>query len=202
MEKNIKYKLTDSEGYTRRGCEGEIYWFSGIEQIAIGKGTKLCSEDVIHYYDSPDLAVLYNPIHANIENPRLIEIETGGCVVHDGLKGGCKRAKLIKEIPLPVWTIEEKLEYAIRISLVSYKEKDYIEWAENWLNGKDRTAASAESAESAARAAWASASAAWAAIASARAAWANASAAMFLQTSLKIIEKIKQKGTVQNETRT
>ncbi len=210
MERNIRYKLVSSDGKTRELKNNETYWLDGEEKTVIGKGTKLCTEDVIHYCDSPDLAVLYNSVHDDITNPRLIEIEIDKCVAHDGLKGGCKKARFVKEIPLPIWSIEEKLEYAIRIALTSHKEKDYSEWAENWLNGKDRTAESAARAAhasaSAESATWASArvasasadaeSAAWAAHASAsasiRAASASASAEMFLQTSLKIIEKIKK----------
>ncbi len=139
MKKNIKYKLVDIEGFTRRGCKNQIYWLDGIEQIASGNGKDLCCDDVIHYYDSPDLAVLYNVIHANIENPCLIVLKIDKCIAHDGLKGGCKKAKFVQEILLPIWMMEKRVEFAIRISLIAYKDEGYVKWAKDWLSGKDRT---------------------------------------------------------------
>ena len=84
----IKYKLVDKDGYTQRGEAGETYWLDGTKKVAIGTGKELCTKDVIHYYDDPLLAVLFNPIHANITSPRLIEIEIDKVTNHDGLKGG------------------------------------------------------------------------------------------------------------------
>ena len=154
-----KYKLIDHEGYTRRGQEGEMYWLDGLEKTAIGKGKELCTKDVIHYYDHPLLAVLFNSIHANIEKPKLIEIKIDKAWAQDGLKGGCKKAKYVKEIELPIITIEQKVTFAIKISLKYYEDEKYKKWAEEWLNG-NRTA---RAAMAAARAAWAAESAAWAA---------------------------------------
>ena len=162
----IKYKLVDKEGYTRRGETGETFWFDGLEKIAQGYCNELCTSDVIHYYDHPLLAVLFNPIHANIPDPRLITIEIDRDVAHDGLKGGCKSAKFAEEIKLPVLTIEQRVEFAIKISLKYYKDTGYLEWAKNWLVGKYRSI-SAESALSAARSAE---SAAWSALSAARSA--------------------------------
>ena len=150
----IKYKLVDQDGYTRRGKEGETYWLDGQEKIAVGGGNKMCSDDVVHYYDHPLLAVLFNPIHANISNPRLIKIKIDKQFAHDGLKGGCKQTKYIQEIILPRITTEQRVTFAIKISLKYYKDKEYARWASDWLDGIDRTAESAARAERAARAVW------------------------------------------------
>lgn len=161
MKKQIKYKLVYQDGYTRRGLKGETYWLDGLEKIATGQGNELCTADLIHYYDHPLLSVLFNPVHANFENPRLIEIEIDKECAHDGLKGGCKKAKFTKEVKLPKITTEQKVTFAIKISLEFYKDKDYGIWAKNWLNGKDRSSISAEIA------AWAVSAAAWAAVSAA-----------------------------------
>lgn len=148
----VKYKLVDTEGYTRRGETGETLWLDGLEKVAFGKGTVLCTADVIHYYDHPLLSVLFNPAHANIQNPRLIEIEIDKSVAHDGLKGGCKKAKYLREIVLPVITMEKRIIFAIEMSskyyIEYYIEDTYKKWAENWLSGKDRSVAMAVRAES------------------------------------------------------
>ena len=159
-----KYKLVDQEGYTRRGDAGETYWLDGKEKVAKGPGMELCSNDVIHYYDHPALAIIFNPIHAGLKNPRVIEIEIDKEVIYDGLKGGCKKAKYLCEIAIPQISLEQKVKFAIVCSLEVYREKSYVAWAQDWLNKKNRTVsaawaasavsdACAESAESAAESA-------------------------------------------------
>lgn len=142
----IKYKVIDQEGYSRKGEPGETFWLDGVQKIAKGEGNVLCTDNVIHFYDHPALAVLFNSIQAEIENPRMIEIKIDEEVAHDGLKGGCKKAKFTKEIAVPQITCEQKVEFAIRISLKLYREKSYVAWAQDWLTKKDRSAESAEKA--------------------------------------------------------
>ena len=44
--------------------------------IAVTKpGDKMCSDEVLHCYNHPMLAVIFNSIHAIISNPKLFEIE-------------------------------------------------------------------------------------------------------------------------------
>ena len=161
--KLIKYKLTDSAGYT----QNNTLWTPGRTNRATGEGAGLCSDAVIHFYDSPLVAVLLNPTHANIANPLLWEIEVDGVVAHDGTKGGTKTATTIRQMQLPVISTNQRIRFAIFCALAVYEEPDFVAWANNWLSGKDRTAAEA--------AAWAAARAAWAA---ARAAEATARAAV------------------------
>lgn len=113
---------------------------------ARGTGTELCSPDVIHYYDHPSLAVMFNVLHMELKNPILVEITIDKVVAHDGLKGGCKCAKVRKILPIPKISREKKVEFAIRVVKFKYKEKTWNSWANNWLNGKDRSSRSAEKA--------------------------------------------------------
>lgn len=174
-----KYKLIDQKGYTRHGQEGETFWLDGQEKEAQGKGSKLCSTDVIHFYNDPIIAIIMNPTHANIPNPRLIEIEIDEIVAPDELKGGCKKAKFIKEIPVPEVSLNQKVRFAIQLALFvskHWKSDEWVKWAELWLQQE----ATAEAATSTADVAWAVAeaacTAAWAAE-TARAAWAAWAAA-------------------------
>ena len=181
-KKMIKYKLIDKDGYTRKGETNEIYWFDGEEKVATGTGG-LCTDGVIHYYDHPMLAVLFNPIHADIQPPRLIEIETEEEIAHDGLKGGCKKAKFVKELAVPEITAEQKVAFVIKISLKYCRDANYILWAENWLNGKDRSYCAARAAARvAARAAddWAE--------------WAAASTEEIRDIFISTIETIRKEG--------
>ena len=71
----IYYKLTNQDGYTRRGEKGETKWKPGVWQKSLsGRGT-LCGPGWYHFYYSPDLSVLLNPIHADIKNPILWKTE-------------------------------------------------------------------------------------------------------------------------------
>ena len=65
------YKLTDEHNKTHGGTE----WGKGVTHRAKGGGKELCTQDVIHAYKHPLLAILLNPIHANFGKVRLWEAE-------------------------------------------------------------------------------------------------------------------------------
>jgi len=132
----IKYKLTTQNLTTHK----DFQWEVGIPKTIENPSEELCSEGVFHYYASPEQAALFNPIHANIKNPRLFEVEIDREVAFDGLKGGCHQMTLIKEIPLPQFTLEQRIKFAIKCALLVYKEESFVQWAVSWLSGKDRTA--------------------------------------------------------------
>lgn len=138
---------------------GGFAWELGKAYALPGAGTELCSGDVFHYYAHPVLAVLFNPIHADIANPRLFACDVVE-VASDGLKYGTKTMALTQELDLPQLATEQRVEFAIRVALRAYNDEGFVKWAQGWLDGSDRSEASA-------RAAWA---AAWAARAAARAA--------------------------------
>ena len=153
------YKLTTQKHTTH----GNTKWGPGVTHKATGEGTKLCSGGVLHAYTSPLLAVLLNPIHADVSDPVLWEAK-GEVVASDGLKVGCKELTTTVEIPLPEISVEQKVRFAIGCASLVYKDAGWVEWANNWLTGKDRSEdAARDVAGAAARAAWAAArAAAWA----------------------------------------
>jgi len=166
----IKYKLTDQELKTHAGFQWVIgEWVEATGDITQG----LCSDAWIHFYDDPLLAVFFNPIHANIDKPRLWEIETDGDTKVDATKGGARRARLLRELPLSLISLSQRVEIAIRCVLTLHSEPNFVIWAENWLNGTNRTKAAA--AKAAAAWTWAEA-AAWSAACSAEA-WSETKAA-------------------------
>ncbi len=137
-----RYKLTTRELTTHNGFQWEI----GKEVKTDGSGD-LCSKVWLHCYTSPLLAVLLNPIHANISNPRIWSVFAGGDRKEDkGLKEGFTRMKLVKEIELPKISINQKIAFAILCSIEVYKDESYNKWANNWLTGLDRTSKSAYAA--------------------------------------------------------
>ncbi len=142
-----KYKLTDQNMQTYKGFQWEL----NKEVCTDGNSNKLCNSHWLHYYHHLLLAILLNPIHSNIINPRLFECKVLGKHLNDkGLKGGCTKMTLVKELKIPVITTTQKIAFAILCSLKVYKDRDYIIWANNWLSNKNRTHAAADAAARAA----------------------------------------------------
>ena len=146
------YKLTNQQFKTRKFYPQETTWGSNVAHTATGSGVALCTPDVIHAYTSPLLAVLLNPIHADIVNPILWEAR-GKVVAQDGSKVGVKSLTTIRQIPLPEITTTQKVAFGILAAMKVYKNPAFQKWAKLWLSGKDRSWAAAAAARAAAAAA-------------------------------------------------
>ena len=143
-----KYKLTNKDMQTHNGFQFVL----NKENVIDRPGNALCTDQVFHYYDSPELAVLFNPIHANYQPARLFMIECDS-VAHDGLKGGSKKQKFIKELPLIEFGEKQRVTFAILVALDSYPKwiqfdinKSWKQWADKYLEGKNSAASAAKSA--------------------------------------------------------
>jgi len=169
------YKLTDPE----MRSYGSYQWVLGKPRTFPGTGD-LCGPGWAHAYTHPLLAVLLNPIHANFPAYRLFEAEGVIGRTDHGLKIGCSRLTLTKELPLPAVTTEQRVRFAIFCALAVYADPSFVAWAEAWLSGKDRSRAAAASAARAAEAAASAAAAAASAARAAAAAWAAAGAVLNL----------------------
>jgi len=145
----VMYKLVTQDMKT----QNNTHWEIGVTNKAKLPGTNMCSGQVLHCYSNPYLAVLFNPIHANIANPILMEIKCSPIVNTDGLKHACKEQTPIRVIPLPTLTTTQKVAFAIKCALLVCKTPLFITWAEKWLSGEDRSYAAAHYAADAADAA-------------------------------------------------
>jgi len=152
------YKLTDSQGYTHnKNCK----WGKGITNTVAenNRGKKLCSNQVIHAYTNPNLALLLNPIHANYHNARLYEAE-GEIKVQDWGKVGVWELTTVKRFKLPGWYKNKSIRKKVQVQfsvlcakavLKSYEEKfpndnrprKAIKAAEQYLSSNNRNAACA-----------------------------------------------------------
>ena len=143
------YKLTDKDGYTRRGASNETLWGSNVTHRATGTGG-LCTNGVIHAYEHPLIAAFMNPIHGDFKNP-VLWIAEGEVTHREGhLKCGSRELTTIKKTRLPKITQEQLVRISIYCALSQIKDPAFEKWAKDWLSGKDRT-------EAAAAAAWAEA---------------------------------------------
>lgn len=133
----IAYKLTDENMQTHRGFQ----WEMNKKVITNGKG-ELCGPGWLHFYSHPLLAVLLNSIHADIPlgDLRLFEAEVGGKKKEDkGLKEGWTEAMLVREIPVPHITANQRIAFTLFCMLEASPEPAFVSWAEGWLSGKYRT---------------------------------------------------------------
>ena len=132
------YKLTDERGKTRNNTQ----WGKNVTHEAPGKDAVLCTDTVIHAYEHPLLAVFFNEIHVSFAHPRLWEA-SGDVVIRDGqVKCGCKRMTTIREIQVPDITPEQKVEIAVRLAKQVVTNKEWNDWADEWLSGRERTGCS------------------------------------------------------------
>jgi hypothetical protein len=167
-------KLTDADGYTRRGDSGETLWLPCGTRPPRLDGAKLCAAGVYHAYSSPEQAAMMDCIHAELlsRGGRAWWAE-GEVVKADGSKVGCHELVLVEPAELPVLTTAQRVRVAIYCAQELGSHGDaWDRWAERWLSGEDRSASSAKEAwaERAARAD--AADAAGAADAARSAAWA------------------------------
>src|SRR5208337_5405054 len=151
---NSYYKLTDQNCKTRAGQDNETLWGEGVTHTATGNGS-LCNDGLIHWYVSPELALLLNPIHAKIRNPITWEIMVSGRTVREGdIKGGSQIVTTVQQIKAAEPTTTQRVAFAILCAKFVYHNDSFCSWADAWLAGDDR----AETAASmAARTAWAAA---------------------------------------------
>lgn len=181
----IKYKLVRPDCTTYNDTK----WKVGELVTVVTPGNKMCSNQVLHCYSNPYFAVIFNPIHADYCDPRLIEIECNSIVNTDGLKEASKTQTMLRELPLPVLSTAQKVVFALKCVMLVYKDPAFVLWANAWIMGEDRSAGSAEAAVPAAvpAAAKAAEAAAWAAkaaeIAVEAAVWAAKAAAEAARTA-------------------
>ncbi len=171
----IGYKLTDQKNQTHDGCQ----WGENITHEITKPGATLCTDEVIHFYAHPGLAVFMNSHHANIYNPRLWECEVENVVANDYTKSGCKKLTTLKRLPVPKLSTEQRIEIAIRIARLVYFEEKWTKWADDWITGEDRSATSAYTAAAYSAAAYYAAHAAYSAAAYSHAAYYAAHAAYY-----------------------
>ena len=113
-------KLTDSKGQTQNSTQ----WGEGqTHSLPSTPDPQLCSRDVLHAYRSLNLALLLNPIHANISDPQIWEA-IGTPMVEDWDKVGCFSLTTTKRLPLPEWytDLEKRRQVQIRFAILCAEE--------------------------------------------------------------------------------
>jgi len=135
MVKNRPCKLMRSNDTTMWGTR----WGDGATNTITRGGWELCTSDLFHYYDHPLLAAFFDLMHGEYgENAILRTCKAQGRTVSDGTKRGTKILTTEDKIKLPIITIDQRVEIAVRVSLLLVQPQEYIAWANKWLDGADR----------------------------------------------------------------
>jgi hypothetical protein len=118
-------------------------WKLGEWKETSGEANRLCSNSWLHAYSHPLLAAMYYSIHTCYgENQRFFKAEWDGKMLKNCDKVGVSKMRLIKEIQLPEITTFQRVKITIKaiLKLETNKfDKKLQLWAEEWLNGKDRS---------------------------------------------------------------
>ena len=158
------YKLTDEHGQTYNNTQ----WGEGVTHTASDTGA-LCTTGWLHAYTDPYIAILLNPIHADFTSALLWTAEGEIEITEYDLKVECTTLTTLRTIPLPILTTEQRVHIAVLCALEVYHKPVFVTWANNWINGTDR---SRETVQAATRTVQATLWAEEAALAAVQALWA------------------------------
>lgn len=131
-----KYILTNSENCTRQGDyifpEGSSFSSQAISEVV----AKNASEMGV----SPLVAIMLNPWHAQLEKPKMLEMLFTTEV--DDTSDPIFRIS-VHEVDIPATTTDQKIIFALMVIMDVYKNDQFNQWAQKWINGTDRGAMSA-----------------------------------------------------------
>lgn len=95
----LKYKLTTQE-----------YDVFNIHQFK-----EPSNNDGFFYYNTPELAILLNPVYTKIKNPKLWECRVKGKRISNNLIGTCSGITILKEIPKPEFKSRQLVEICYKL---------------------------------------------------------------------------------------
>ena len=139
----ILYKLTDS----KRETYGNFKWELGKKhEKPIITSPQLCSKEVFHAYRNLNLALILNPIHADIRSPLLFKAE-GEIITEDWGKVGCKSLTLTEQLELPEWYVDKKLQLKVLCQFAILCAEAVLEYFEFKFPNDDRPRKAIEAAK-------------------------------------------------------
>lgn len=113
------YKITDRQNRTRAGHENQTQWFPGEWVVPepnrylvwhTGPGPSCCTDKVLHAYQTPYHAALFNNTGPDIHPARLWIAQ--GIVVDERVdKVGCSRLRVVRQMKMPRITTGQKREF-------------------------------------------------------------------------------------------
>ena len=115
-------------------------WEVGIAKELFEEGNlELCRKGLFHYFPHPLLAVMLKERNGCRNYSKLYEVVPEGKIVEGIDKCGATKLTLVKELEIPKLTPIQYITFAILAVLEGYKEPRFIDWANSWLRGEDRS---------------------------------------------------------------
>ena len=111
------YKLTDEKFQTKNNTQ----WGEGItHSVTAVPDPQLCSKDVLHAYTSINLALLLNPVHADLNPTTLCLFEAKGeIVIQDWGKVGCAELTTTTKLQLPAWFTDVTIRMQVCVTFAN-----------------------------------------------------------------------------------
>ena len=107
-----------------------IYWEENL---------KLNTPKFHCYYKHPLIAIIFKERHGFDCCKKLYEVKPGGMIFDGNYICRSTELTLIKELETTEVTLIQQIAFAILCVLEVYKDSRFVNWAENWLSGKDRS---------------------------------------------------------------
>jgi|GEM_PF-3453889 hypothetical protein len=131
-----RYLLTNAENHTWRGshvCPGQSILASNTEENVLTRNAEELG-------DSPLVAIMLNPWHAQIDHQKMLELEIGR---NDLDEIGSSTNVVVRETTVPSVTTDQKIVFALMTIQEVYGNPVFKCWADDWISGSDRSAEAA-----------------------------------------------------------
>ena len=131
------YKITDKDDVTH----GNTRWGKNVtHKIKKNKrGTRLCSDEVLHAYKDKNLALLINPTQGGYDNDTLhLWQAEGEIVAEDWGKCGCHELKTIKKLTIPKWYYSKEMRQLVQIQFAILCAKKVLKYYEKYKSDDKR----------------------------------------------------------------
>ncbi len=131
-----KYILADSANHTRRGSR----IFPGHSTFSSQTSNNIVAQNASEIGASPLVAIMLNPWHAQLEKPKMLELRFAAVAIDTS---DPTISMNVREVAVPETTTDQKIIFALMVISAVYKNDQFNQWAEKWINGSDRSAESA-----------------------------------------------------------
>jgi len=131
-----KYILADSANRTRNGSRV----FPGRSTFSSQASNNIVAQNASDIGASPLVAIMLNPWHAQLENPKMLELHFTSIAIdssHPTIRMN------VREVEVPEITTDQKIIFALLTISEIYKNDQFNRWASAWISGSDRSAESA-----------------------------------------------------------
>jgi len=131
-----KYILANSDNQTRRGSR----LFPGSSSFSSQTSSNIVAQNASEIGPSPLVAILLNPWHAQLDEAKMLELQFTSAA----FSASDPTIKMdVREVRMPEATTDQKIIFALMVIVEVYNNEQFNLWAENWINGSDRSAESA-----------------------------------------------------------